>query len=154
MNGKQLVNTPDGKQKPMEEAIAEWRELTAPMESIGLIVHAFDPSVQFRCPDSGKVMDMTISTIRRINAAISRNNDQTTKLISTHCSAVWLPMEDAPKDGTKIILAAPTGQVWPSCRWVKMRKVANRWESVGLGAIPFVPAAWIPMPIFEPNKKS
>ena len=69
------MRTPDRIEKPVGDAIAEWRELTAPMESIGFKVHAFDPGVQFLCPESGKVMDMTISAIRRINAGLCKEND-------------------------------------------------------------------------------
>ena len=67
------INGPDMMPKPVNKALREWRTLTAPMEKIGFILHAFDPSVQFRCPDSNRVFDMSISAVRRINAALAAN---------------------------------------------------------------------------------
>lgn len=71
-----MMRTPDRIQKPVDDAVAEWRELTAPLESIGFQVHAFDPGVQFRCPESGRLIDMTISAIRKINAGLCKENDE------------------------------------------------------------------------------
>jgi hypothetical protein len=59
--------------KPVKKAIKEWRAITSPMEKIGFILHAFDPTIQFRCPDSNRVFDMSISAVKRINAALSPN---------------------------------------------------------------------------------
>ena len=66
----------------------------------------------------------------------------------------WQPMETAPKDGTRIILASPDGNVWCNCHWQKMMRVPDRWESFDRQesftkiVVPFDPVAWMPTPMY------
>jgi hypothetical protein len=54
----------------------------------------------------------------------------------------WMPIETAPKDGTSIILGeAGSPNVWCDCRWQKMTRVADRWESF-VGAVRINPTHW------------
>jgi hypothetical protein len=67
------IRGPDMMPKPVKKALREWQELYEPMEKIGFILHAFDPTIQFRCPDSNRVFDLPICAVKRINAALSPN---------------------------------------------------------------------------------
>ncbi len=57
----------------------------------------------------------------------------------------WLPIETAPKDGTRIILVGKSGYVWCDCKWEKMKRVPDRWSSF-IGPITFHPTHWMPIP--------
>jgi hypothetical protein len=57
----------------------------------------------------------------------------------------WLSIETAPKDGTRVILAQIGGPVWCDCRWKKMKRVPDRWESF-VGPILWEPTHWMPKP--------
>lgn len=58
----------------------------------------------------------------------------------------WQDIKTAPKDGTPI-LACAAGMKYPwIVRWSKMTRVPDRWESAGLGAIPFTAAYWQVLP--------
>jgi len=58
----------------------------------------------------------------------------------------WQPIETAPKDGTRIIVANDVyGSVWCDVAWRKMIRVPDRWESL-IGAVPFRPTHWMPKP--------
>ena len=58
---------------------------------------------------------------------------------------IWLPIETAPKDGTRIILVGESKKVWCDCRWEKMTRVPDRWISF-VGPVPFKPTHWMPIP--------
>lgn len=59
----------------------------------------------------------------------------------------WQPIETAPKDGTRIL-------VWPYwsdgtpevVKWVKMRRVPDRWEVHGGTFLNSQPTHWMPLP--------
>lgn len=57
----------------------------------------------------------------------------------------WRPIETAPKDGTTILVAGQGSTAWMA-KWRPMKRVPDRWESIGLGALPFYPTHWMPLP--------
>ena len=57
---------------------------------------------------------------------------------------MWQPIETAPKDGTRIIVANAR-HVWCNVSWEKMKRVPDRWATV-LGPIPIEPTHWMPIP--------
>jgi hypothetical protein len=57
----------------------------------------------------------------------------------------WQPIETAPKDGTRIIVAN-YAVVWPDVSWVKSPRAGERWEHLNLGAVRFAPTHWMPIP--------
>jgi hypothetical protein len=57
----------------------------------------------------------------------------------------WQPIETAPKDGTRIIVANYT-VVWSDVSWVKRPRAGERWEHLTLGAVHFAPTHWMPIP--------
>ena len=58
----------------------------------------------------------------------------------------WQPIETAPKDGTSILICTEGMKSPWSARWEKMRRVPDRWVSAGIGAVPFDPSFWQPLP--------
>jgi hypothetical protein len=65
-------------EKSVRKALLEWQEIYEPMERIGFILHGFDPTIQFRCPESDRVFDLPICAVKRINAALSPNDQAET----------------------------------------------------------------------------
>jgi len=66
--------------------------------------------------------------------------------LAEYGQAEWQPIETAPKDGTRIIVANDVyGSVWCDVAWRKMIRVPDRWESF-IGAVPFRPTHWMPKP--------
>ena len=62
----------------------------------------------------------------------------------------WMPIESAPKDGTPVLLASAAGAIWWA-RWKRIGpRAGERWESFGLGAVPFHPTHWFQ--VSEPPK--
>ena len=58
----------------------------------------------------------------------------------------WRPIETAPLDGTPALIVGNSGNVWWA-RWYHVGPRAGwRWESFGLGAVPFAPTHWFPVP--------
>ncbi len=58
----------------------------------------------------------------------------------------WQPIETAPRDGTSIIVASDSGNVWCDVSWRKRPRAGARWEHFTLGALRFNPASWMPLP--------
>ena len=56
----------------------------------------------------------------------------------------WQPIETAPKDGTRIIVA-DARNVWCNVSWEKMKRAPDRWAAV-FGPIPIEPTHWMPLP--------
>ncbi len=57
----------------------------------------------------------------------------------------WLPIEAAPKDGTRIIVVSDTGNVWCGVYWEKRPRAGERWTSF-IGPLRFDPTHWMPLP--------
>lgn len=70
------ILNPDGKITPTEDALEEWGELTSPLENLGLKLHAFSPGVQYICPDTDRVISLTIPALRRINQALKESSSE------------------------------------------------------------------------------
>ena len=57
----------------------------------------------------------------------------------------WRPIEEAPKDGTSVLIGRP-GTSARKARWVEMKRVPDRWETPGLGRVHFEPTHFQHLP--------
>jgi hypothetical protein len=71
----ETMRTPDGEYKPIFQALNEWYALFEPMESLGFVVHAYDPGVSFHskeCKGNLSTFCISVSDLKIINEAIKR----------------------------------------------------------------------------------
>jgi hypothetical protein len=67
------MRNPDGKPRPIDEAVAEWNELFAPLEAIGFHLMSFDPGVRFWCPDpKDGTVSIPVNALRTLNEALTK----------------------------------------------------------------------------------
>lgn len=65
----------------------------------------------------------------------------------------WRPIGEAPKDGTRIIVASDEyGSVWCDVWWEVRPRAGARWTSF-VGPLRFQPTHWMPLPA-PPNPAS
>lgn len=63
----------------------------------------------------------------------------------------WQPIETAPKD-TSVLVVGEYGYVWVAKYEYVGPRAGTRWETFGLGRLPFEPTHWMPLP--KPPKKA
>lgn len=60
-------------------------------------------------------------------------------------AAQWQPIETAPKDKTVLVVSS-YGHVWSAVFQYVGPRAGERWESIGLGRLPFHPTHWMSLP--------
>jgi hypothetical protein len=69
------MRNPDGEYRPMFQALNEWGLLFEPMQSLGFVVHSYDPGISFRskeCVGHHAIFTISCSDLKIINDAITR----------------------------------------------------------------------------------
>ena len=57
----------------------------------------------------------------------------------------WQPIETAPKN-VSCLVVGESGFVWMASFKNVGPRIGERWQSIGLGALPFSPTHWMPIP--------
>lgn len=73
------INDPDRNRVKVSTALARWKRLFKPMESLGFEVHCFDPGVQFKSGITDEIIGISVSSLRVLNSAIAGHNRDTEK---------------------------------------------------------------------------
>lgn len=75
-SNSETTANPDGEVVPIGEALEQWKELYSPLEEAGFILHGFSPGVSFVCPDSKKLIQLTVPAVRRINRCLGKTGQR------------------------------------------------------------------------------